>query len=221
MANRTDREMKILEFMRENVKKNGYPPTVRDICAALDIKSTSTVHSALNSLAEQGYIRKDPVKKRAIEILDKESGEPVRKQAPSEAAAESAERIDIVDVPVVGRIAAGQPILAEQNIEDSFPLPARYVGRGNNFMLTVHGDSMIEAGIFDGDYILVEESRNASNGEIVVAMIDGIESGATVKTFYKENGHIRLQPENSSMSPIIVNDCTILGKVKGVFRYLN
>ena len=221
MANRTDREMKILEFMRENVKKNGYPPTVRDICAALDIKSTSTVHSALNSLAEQGYIRKDPVKKRAIEILDKESGEPVRKQAVSEAAPEAAERIDIVDVPVVGRIAAGQPILAEQNIEDSFPLPARYVGRGNNFMLTVHGDSMIEAGIFDGDYILVEESRNASNGEIVVAMIDGIESGATVKTFYKENGHIRLQPENSSMSPIIVNDCTILGKVKGVFRYLN
>lgn len=218
MANRADREMKILEFMRENVKKNGYPPTVRDICAALDIKSTSTVHSALNSLAEQGYIRKDPVKKRAIEILDKESGEPVRKQAVQE---EPAERIDIVDVPVVGRIAAGEPILAEQNIEDSFPLPARYVGRGNNFMLTVHGDSMIEAGIFDGDYILVEEARSASNGEIVVAMIDGIESGATVKTFYKENGHIRLQPENSSMSPIIVNDCTILGKVKGVFRYLN
>ena len=221
MANRTDREMKILEFMRENVKKNGYPPTVRDICAALDIKSTSTVHSALNSLAEQGYIRKDPVKKRAIEILDKESGEPVRKQAAAEAVSEPAERIDIVDVPVVGRIAAGQPILAEQNIEDSFPLPARYVGRGSSFMLTVHGDSMIEAGIFDGDYILVEEARNANNGEIVVAMIDGIESGATVKTFYKENGHIRLQPENSSMSPIIVNDCTILGKVKGVFRYLN
>ena len=221
MANRADREMKILEFMRENVKKNGYPPTVRDICAALDIKSTSTVHSALNSLAEQGYIRKDPVKKRAIEILDKESGEPVRKQAAAEDVSEPAERIDIVDVPVVGRIAAGQPILAEQNIEDSFPLPARYVGRGSSFMLTVHGDSMIEAGIFDGDYILVEEARNANNGEIVVAMIDGIESGATVKTFYKENGHIRLQPENSSMSPIIVNDCTILGKVKGVFRYLN
>lgn len=221
MADRAGREMKILEFMRENVRKNGYPPTVRDICAALNIKSTSTVHSALNSLAEQGYIRKDPVKKRAIEILDKQSGEPVRKQTASEAAPEQAERIDIVDVPVVGRIAAGQPILAEQNIEDSFPLPARYVSRGNNFMLTVHGDSMIEAGIFDGDYILVEEARNASNGEIVVAMIDGIESGATVKTFYKENGHIRLQPENSSMSPIIVNDCTILGKVKGVFRYLN
>ncbi|MCQ2565220.1 MAG: transcriptional repressor LexA [Clostridia bacterium] len=219
MANRADREMKILEFMRENVKKNGYPPTVRDICSALNIKSTSTVHSALNSLAEQGYIRKDPVKKRAIEILDKESGEPVRRQVEAEEAA--AERIDIVDVPVVGRIAAGEPILAEQNIEDSFPLPARYLGRGSNFMLTVHGDSMIEVGIFDGDYILVEETRNANNGEIVVAMIDGIESGATVKTFYKENGHIRLQPENSSMSPIIVNDCTILGKVKGVFRYFN
>ena len=130
-----------------------------------------------------------------------------------------AERIDVLDIPVVGRIAAGTPILAEQNIEDTFPIPARFAGRGDNFMLTVRGDSMIEVGIYDGDYILVEQQNTARNGEIVVAMVDGFESEATVKTFYKEKDHIRLQPENSSMSPIIVNDVKILGKVKGVFRY--
>ena len=130
-------------------------------------------------------------------------------------------RDDVIDIPVVGRVAAGTPILAEQNIEDTFPLPARYASSGTNFMLRVHGESMIEAGIMDGDLILVQQSETASNGEIVVAMIDGFESEATVKTFYKENGHIRLQPENSSMSPIIVKDVRILGKVKGVFRYFN
>lgn len=126
----------------------------------------------------------------------------------------------MIDIPLVGRIAAGTPILADQNIEDSFPVPARFVGKNNNFMLTVRGESMVEAGIFDGDYILVEESNTARNGEIVVAMIDGFESEATVKTFYHEGDHVRLQPENSSMSPIIVKDVKILGKVKGVFRYL-
>lgn len=210
--------MKILNYMSEMVKKNGYPPTVRDICSELGIKSTSTVHKALGNLEAQGYIRKDPIKKRAIEILDKNTGDPLRKQS---ANIQESARVDIVDVPVVGRIAAGQPILAEQNIEDTFPLPARFLGRGNNFMLRISGESMIEAGIFDGDYILVEETRTAHNGEIVAAMVDGIESGATVKRFFKENGHIRLQPENSSMDPIIVPDCTILGKVKGVFRYFN
>ena len=128
-------------------------------------------------------------------------------------------RTDVVDIPVVGRIAAGTPILAEQNIEDTFPVPARMLGKGTSFMLTVRGESMIEAGIMDGDYILVEQCNTARNGDMVVAMVDGFESEATVKTFYKEADHIRLQPENSSMSPIIVKDVKILGKVKGVFRY--
>ena len=201
--------------MREEIQKNGYPPTVRDICSALNIKSTSTVHKAMTSLAEQGYIKKLNNKRRAVEVLGEDRSEAVRKNPVQ------AERSDVVDVPVVGRIAAGSPILAEQNIEDSIPLPARYLSSGNNFMLTVHGDSMIEAGIFDGDYILVKEQHTANNGEIVVAMINDFESEATVKTFYKENGHVRLQPQNPTMDPIIVNDCEILGLVKGVFRYFN
>ena len=214
----TDREQQILAYMQQQIKKNGYPPTVREICTALNIKSTSTVHKAIGSLQEQGFIRKDPVKRRALEVINTETGEgPVRKEA--EAPAPESSREDVVDIPVVGRIAAGTPILAEQNIEDSFPIPARFVGNGTTFMLTVHGESMIEAGIMDGDYILVEQQNTARNGDIVVAMVDGFESEATVKTFYKEADHIRLQPENSTMSPILVHDVKILGKVKGVFRY--
>ncbi|MBQ2058912.1 MAG: transcriptional repressor LexA [Firmicutes bacterium] len=214
----TAREQAIFEYIKTQIKRNGYPPAIREVCEALNIKSTSTVHKAIESLCRQGYIRKDPLKRRALEIIQTEDEEgPVRKgERPS-----APERDDIVDIPVVGRIAAGTPILAEQNIEDSFPLPSRYLGRGTSFMLTVHGESMIEAGIMDGDYILVEEQSTADNGEIVVAMIDGIESEATVKTFYRENGHVRLQPQNSSMDPIIVPDCRIIGKVKGVFRYFN
>ncbi|MBQ1384924.1 MAG: transcriptional repressor LexA [Firmicutes bacterium] len=216
----TDREQQILAYMQQQIKKNGYPPTVREICAALNIKSTSTVHKAIGSLQEQGFIRKDPVKRRALEVINTETGEgPVRKEA--EAPAPESSREDVVDIPVVGRIAAGTPILAEQNIEDSFPLPSRYLGKGTNFMLTVHGESMIEAGIMDGDYILVEQQNTAANGDIVVAMIDGLESEATVKTYYKENGHYRLQPQNSSMDPIIVDKVQILGLVKGVFRYFH
>ena len=215
MSELNAREKEILRFMREEIQKNGYPPTVRDICSALNIKSTSTVHKAMTSLAEQGYIKKLNNKRRAVEVLGEDKSEAVRKNPVQ------AERSDVVDVPVVGRIAAGSPILAEQNIEDSIPLPARYLSSGNNFMLTVHGDSMIEAGIFDGDYILVKEQHTANNGEIVVAMINDFESEATVKTFYKENGHVRLQPQNPTMDPIIVNDCEILGLVKGVFRYFN
>ena len=215
MSELNAREKEILRFMREEIQKNGYPPTVRDICSALNIKSTSTVHKAMTSLAEQGYIKKLNNKRRAVEVLGEDRSEAVRKNPVQ------AERSDVVDVPVVGRIAAGSPILAEQNIEDSIPLPARYLSSGNNFMLTVHGDSMIEAGIFDGDYILVKEQHTANNGEIVVAMINDFESEATVKTFYKENGHVRLQPQNPAMDPIIVNDCEILGLVKGVFRYFN
>ncbi len=215
----TEREQQILAFMQQQIKKNGYPPTVREICAALNIRSTSTVHKAIGSLQEQGFIRKDPVKRRALEVIDNGSGSgPVRKKQEE---IRRDEREDVVDIPVVGRIAAGTPILAEQNIEDSFPLPARYLGKGSSFMLTVHGESMIEAGIFDGDYILVEQQNTAENGDIVVAMIDGLESEATVKTYYKENGHYRLQSRNSAMEPIITDKVQVLGLVKGVFRYFH
>lgn len=205
--------------MKEEIRTKGYPPTVREICAALGIKSTSTAHKDIESLVKQGYLVKDPSKPRALMVVDPVSGR--QDNGAGQENGISQLRDDVIDIPVVGRVAAGTPILAEQNIEDTFPLPARYASSGTNFMLRVHGESMIEAGIMDGDLILVQQSETASNGEIVVAMIDGFESEATVKTFYKENGHIRLQPENSSMSPIIVKDVRILGKVKGVFRYFN
>lgn len=216
-----DREQKILDYMRKEIREKGYPPTVREICSALDIKSTSTAHKDIASLVSKGYIKKDPSKPRALMLVDNgqdpvhdKTSESVQKNIQN-----SVSQTEVVDIPVVGRIAAGTPILAEQNIEDSFPIPARFVGNGPNFMLTVRGESMIEAGIMDGDYILVEQQNTARNGDIVVAMVDGFESEATVKTFYREADHIRLQPENSAMSPIIVKDVKILGKVKGVFRY--
>ena len=207
------REKEILEYMKREITKKGYPPTVREICAAMNIKSTSTAHKDLERLEKKGYIKKDPAKPRALMLTesamnDNETAPPLP----------DVDRADIIDIPIVGRIAAGSPILAEENIDDSFPVPSRYVS-GTNFMLTIHGDSMIDAGIFDGDYVLVQQQNTAENGEIVVAMIDGFESEATVKTFYKEEGHIRLQPENPSLSPIIVDNAQILGKVKGVFRY--
>ena len=213
-----EREQRILAFMKNEIHDKGYPPTVREICNALEIKSTSTVHKDIANLEKQGFLKKDPSKPRALMLVENE--EPERKVVSSAPAAYgSISPADIVDVPVIGRVAAGTPILAEQNIEDSFPVPARFVNGGTNFMLTVHGESMIEAGIMDGDYILVEQQNTARNGDIVVAMVDGFESEATVKTFYKEADHIRLQPENSTMSPILVHDVKILGKVKGVFRY--
>ena len=215
-----DREQKVLDFMKHEIREKGYPPTVREICTALGIKSTSTVHKDIASLEKQGYLRKDPAKPRALMIVEPQTGEPAPAAEKTAPPAEL-ERADVVEVPVVGRIAAGTPILAEQNVEDSFPVPSRFVSGGTNFMLTVHGESMIEAGIMDGDYLLVEQQQTARNGEIVVAMVDGFESEATVKTFYKEEDHIRLQPENSAMSPIIVKDAKILGKVKGVFRYFS
>ena len=217
-----DREQKVLDFMKHEIREKGYPPTVREICTALGIKSTSTVHKDIASLERQGYLRKDPAKPRALMIVEPQTGEPVAAASQeAQPAPAEVERTDIVEIPVVGRIAAGTPILAEQNVEDSFPVPSRFVNGGTNFMLTVRGESMIEAGIMDGDYILVEQQQTARNGEIVVAMVDGFESEATVKTFYKEDDHIRLQPENSAMSPIIVKDAKILGKVKGVFRYFS
>lgn len=207
-----DREQKILEYMREQVREKGYPPTVREICRDLRIKSTSTVHKDIENLVKAGYIVKDPSKPRALMLVEEHASQPAGSEKVKE-------REDVVDIPVIGRIAAGTPILAEENYEDSFPVPAGFVSGGTNFMLTVKGESMIEAGIMDGDYILVRQQETANNGDIVVAMIDGFESEATVKTFYKEDGHIRLQPENETMNPIIVQDAKILGKVTGVFRY--
>ena len=220
-----EREQKILNYMRDEIKAKGYPPTVREICSALNIKSTSTAHKDISNLEKQGYLKKDPSKPRALMLVDNDVSD---KQLPSDSAisavgassgADGAYHEQIEEIPLVGRIAAGTPILAEQNIEDSFPVPSRFLGSGKNFMLTVKGESMIEAGIMDGDYILVEQKNSIKNGDIVVAMVDGFASEATVKTFYKEKDHIRLQPENSTMSPIIVKDAKILGKVKGVFRY--
>ena len=216
-----EREQKILNYMREEIRKKGYPPTVREICSALNIKSTSTAHKDISNLVKAGYIKKDPSKPRALMLVDMErETEPSGQISYGTGSDDGVSHTEVIDIPVVGRIAAGTPILAEQNIEDSFPVPARFVGNNPNFMLTVRGESMIEAGIMDGDYILVEQQNTARNGDIVVAMVDGFESEATVKTFYREGDHIRLQPENSTMSPIIVNDVKILGKVRGVFRYL-
>ncbi|GHU63808.1 LexA repressor [Clostridia bacterium] len=206
------REKKIYDFMKKETQKKGYPPTVREICTALDIKSTSTVHKEIARLETKGYIKKDPAKPRAISFADKSRDKSMTNVDLS--------REDVLDIPIIGNIAAGTPITAEQNIEGTFPVPAAYA-KGDNFMLTVRGDSMINAGIFDGDKILVRQQPKAENGEIVVAMLQGFESEATVKTYYKEDGHIRLQPENPDYSPIIVNEVQILGVVKGVFRYLN
>lgn len=196
----TPKQQEILEFIKSEILKKGYPPAVRDICEAVHLKSTSSVHSHLETLEKNGYIRRDPTKPRAIEIIDDTF---------------NLARREVVNVPLVGAVAAGQPILAQENIEDYFPIPSEYMPNTQTFALKVKGESMVNAGIFDGDYILVAQQSTAKNGDIVVALI---EDSATVKTFYKENGRIRLQPENDSMDPIIVDDAAILGKVFGVFR---
>jgi repressor LexA len=220
-----DREKQILDYMKLQIQTKGYPPTVREICAALGIKSTSTVHKDIENLVRDGYLMKDPSKPRALMIVDPEhKGEKSKKVYgfTGEYSGSASGVSEVIDVPVVGRVAAGRPILAEENIDDMFPVPARFTtGSAINYMLKVKGESMIEAGIMDGDLILVQQTTDVHNGEIVVAMIDGFESEATVKTFYKEADHIRLQPENHTMSPILVKDVTILGKVKGVFRYFS
>ena len=197
----TAKQKEILTFIKDQILEKGYPPAVREICEAVHLKSTSSVHSHLETLEKNGYIRRDPTKPRAIEICD-ESFQVVR--------------AEMTSLPVVGNVAAGQPILAEENIESYFPVPAEFVPNGDpSFILKVRGDSMMNAGIYNGDNIFVQSCSNARNGDIVVALID---DSATVKTFYREKGHIRLQPENDSMEPIIVDDCRILGNVFGVFR---
>lgn len=197
----TPKQQEILNYIKDEILKKGYPPTVREICETVNLKSTSSVHSHLETLEKNGYIRRDPTKPRAIEICD-DSFQMVR--------------TEMVSLPIIGNVAAGQPIFAEENILDYFPVPADIVPKGESFILNVRGESMVNAGIFDGDRVFVNSGSAALNGEIVVALID---DSATVKTFYKENGHIRLQPENDTMDPIIVDDCTILGKVFGIFRF--
>ncbi len=196
----TAKQREILEYIKNEILNKGYPPAVREICEAVQLKSTSSVHAHLESLEKNGYIRRDPTKPRAIEIMDENF---------------NLTRREVVNVPVIGNVAAGQPILAVENIESYFPIPAEMIPNEETFMLKVKGESMINAGIFDGDKVLVQKQHTAENGEMVVALID---DSATVKTFYKEDGHIRLQPENDALEPIILPDCTILGKVFGVFR---
>lgn len=196
----TAKQKEILEFMKNEILSKGYPPAVREICEAVHLKSTSSVHAHLETLEKNGYIRRDPAKPRAIEIVDDNF---------------NITRREMVNIPMIGTITAGQPILAVENIEGYFPAPMEFMPNADSFMLKVKGESMINAGILDGDYILVQQQSHANNGDFVVALID---DSATVKTFYKEKDHYRLQPENDYMDPIIVPEVEILGKVFGVFR---
>lgn len=199
----TEKQRQILEFVKQEILHKGYPPAVREICEAVNLKSTSSVHAHLETLERNGYIRRDPSKTRAIEIVDENF---------------NLGRREVVNLPMVGTVAAGMPILAEQNIENYFPVPSEYVPNQECFMLKVKGDSMINAGIFNGDSVLVQSQPTAENGDMVVALV---EDSATVKTFYKEDGHYRLQPENDTMDPIIVSEVSILGKVFGVLRIMH
>lgn len=196
------KQREILEYMKNEILNKGYPPAVREICEAVNLKSTSSVHSHLETLEKNGYIKRDPTKPRAIEIIDENF---------------NLTRREVVNVPIVGRVAAGEPLLAVENIENYFPIPMEFMPNAETFMLEVKGESMINVGIYDGDRILVQKQSTARNGEIVVALV---EDSATVKTFYKEDGYYRLQPENDLMDPIIVSQVDILGKVFGVFRFL-
>lgn len=195
------KQEEILEYIKAQILERGFPPSVREICEAVHLKSTSSVHSHLETLEKNGYIHRDPTKPRAIEILDDTF---------------NLTRREVVNVPILGRVAAGEPILAQENIENYFPVPVEMLPNKQTFILKVQGESMINAGILDGDFVLVQEQHTADNGEIIVALV---EDGATVKTFYKENGYFRLQPENDFMDPIIVKEVLLLGKVIGVLRF--
>lgn len=196
----TAKQSEILEYIKNQIINKGYPPSVRDICEAVHLKSTSSVHAHLETLEKNGYIRRDPTKPRAIEIIDDNF---------------NLTRREVINVPVLGQVAAGQPILAVENITNYFPIPAEFINGGETFMLSVKGDSMINMGIYDGDMIIVRRQQTANNGEVIVALVD---DSATVKRFYKEDGYYRLQPENDFMDPIIVDNVEIIGKVLGLIR---
>lgn len=196
------KQQEILEYIKSEILDKGYPPSVREICDAVHLKSTSSVHSHLETLERNGFIRRDPTKPRAIEIMDDVF---------------NLVRREVVNVPLVGTVAAGQPLLAEENIESYFPIPVEMLPNKETFMLRVKGESMINAGIFDGDRVIIQQQSHAENGEIVVALID---DSATVKRFFKEDGRYRLQPENDTMEPIYADKVEILGKVIGLFRMM-
>lgn len=194
------KQQEILEYIKSQLLAKGYPPSVREICEAVHLRSTSSVHSHLETLEKNGFIRRDPTKPRAIEILDDEF---------------ALTRREMVNIPMVGTVTAGEPILAVENITGYFPVPAEMLPNADLFMLAVRGDSMINAGILNGDHVIVQQQSSANNGDMVVAMVD---DSATVKTFYKEDGYYRLQPQNDALSPIITKQCEILGKVIGLVR---
>lgn len=199
----TKKQEEILTYIKSQILSRGFPPSVREICEAVNLKSTSSVHSHLETLEKNGYIHRDPTKPRAIEILDDTF---------------NLTRREVVNVPIIGHIAAGEPLLAQENIENYFPVPVEMLPNKQTYLLVVQGESMVNAGILNGDYVLIQEEHTASDGDMVAALI---EDGATVKTFYKEDGFIRLQPENDYMEPILVKDVVILGKVIGVFRFFS
>lgn len=198
----SDKQQEILDYIKEEIMAHGYPPSVREICRAVGLKSTSSVHSHLETLEKNGYIKRDPTKPRTIEIMDETFY--------------NVQRRELANVPVIGRVAAGMPLLAEENITDYVPIPVEFLPNEETFILVVKGESMIKAGIYDGDKIIVKRQSTADNGNIVVALVD---DSATVKRFYKEKGHYRLQPENDAMEPIIVDNVEVLGKVIGLFRF--
>lgn len=198
--NITLKQSEILEYIKSQIMTKGYPPSVRDICEAVQLKSTSSVHSHLETLEKNGFIRRDPTKPRAIEILDD---------------AFNTLRCDVTGIPILGKVAAGEPLLAVENIESYFPIPTEYISNKETFMLIVKGNSMINVGIYDGDQLVIERQDTAENGDIVVALLD---DSVTVKRFFKEDGHFRLQPENDTMEPILVENLKILGKVTSLYR---
>lgn len=198
----SDKQQEILDYIKEEIMAHGYPPSVREICRAVGLKSTSSVHSHLETLEKNGYIKRDPTKPRTIEIMDETFY--------------NVQRRELANVPVIGHVAAGMPLLAEENITDYVPIPVDFLPNEETFILVVKGESMIKAGIYDGDKIIVKRQNTADNGNIVVALVD---DSATVKRFYKEKGHYRLQPENDAMEPIIVDNVEVLGKVIGLFRF--
>lgn len=196
----SDKQQMILQFLKKETIQKGYPPSVREICEAVGLKSTSTVHGHLERLEKKGLIRRDPTKPRAIEIVDEDF---------------QLARREMINVPIIGKVAAGSPILAQENVEDYFPIPVNYAPNSDVFMLRVKGESMVNIGIYDKDLVLVQQQSTARNGDVVVALI---EDSATVKTYYKESNYIRLQPENDHMDPILVTEVSILGKVVGLYR---